>query len=202
MKVKPPRGSCCDRMSTWWRRMSPPIVKLCRPRLRNPSPPAAFVWLRVNRGKRVGQARDAAGEAEARRSPVHRFLVVAVDAGLARHVRPVREVRRRLRRLTRELIAQPHRHQLRDPMVPVHLRIDGRRAVLILEAEERVRVGRRPLVGHVAEDLIPLVDVLRETRLQAVLSHHGQDGHLVVVAAVALAGRLRIVAKQRRRPAG
>ena len=34
----------------------------------------------------------------------------------------------RLRGLARELIAQPQRQELRDAVVPVHLRIDGRRS--------------------------------------------------------------------------
>src|SRR4029453_16369655 len=50
VNANPPRGSCCDRMSAWWRRTPPQIVKLCRPRLTNASPPPPFASLRVNRG--------------------------------------------------------------------------------------------------------------------------------------------------------
>ena len=150
-------------------------------------------------GQSVVQARDAARKAETRWSPVHRFLVVAIDSSIARYVGSIREVRRGLVRLARELITEAQRHELRDAVTPVHLRIHCRRSVLVFEAEQVVCVGRRPLIRHVAEHLVPLVDVLRETRLHALLSHDGEDRDFVVVSAVRLARGLRIVAEQRRR---
>ena len=110
-----------------------------------------------------------------------------------------REVRLRLRRLLCELVAKPHRDELRDPMRPVHLRVYGRRTILVLEAEKVVGVRARALVRDVAEYLIALVDRLRESRLQALLPHHREDRHFVVVTAIRLAGRMRIVAEQRGR---
>ncbi len=50
VNANPPRGFCCDWMSTLLRRRSPPIVKLWRPWLKYPSAPAAFVRLRVKAG--------------------------------------------------------------------------------------------------------------------------------------------------------
>ena len=124
----------------------------------------------------IGEPGDAAGEGQARRPPVHRFLVVAGDARLARHVGAVGKVRRRLVGRARELIAQAQREELREPVRPVDRGIDAGRARHILEAEQVRRLGRRPLVGERAGQLIARVDRLRRARLHVVLPGRAQDG--------------------------
>ena len=112
--------SCC-------RRTSPPNVRLWRPRPRKLSRRPGVRLVARERRQGIGEPRDAARERQARRSPVDRILIVAGDAGLAGHVGAVREVRRRLVGQARELIAQPQRQELREPVRPVDGGVDARR---------------------------------------------------------------------------
>ena len=107
VNVKLPRASCCDRMSQLLtadvaaeRDVVPAVA------------PEALGAPAVRRGCccdaycALAEPGDAARELQARRAPVDRILVVAGDAGVARHVGAVGEVRRHVVGQPRELIAE------------------------------------------------------------------------------------------------
>ena len=154
----------------------------------------------VPRALGTAEPRDAAGKDQVRRTPIDRILIVPANGRLARDVRAIREVRRRGCRQARELIAEAERLELREPMGPVDSRVEARHAARVGEPEHARCVGRRALVGHVAEQLIAsAAQHLTETRLRGVLMRGGQHRRLVVEAPRGVQIGRRVVVEERRR---
>ncbi len=150
------------------------------------------------RGQRVAQAGHGR-ELQRGRSPVLRILIVACDAGLARHVDAIGEVRRRAVRHADELITKAHRQRPIDAMHPADRCVDAGHPACVLEAEERRLIGGDVLIREQPDELIVDAERLRHACGQEALRGAGDERTLIVEAAPVEDGRQGIKAKQRPR---
>ncbi len=100
------------------------------------------------------------------RTPVHRFLIVALDSRFARHILPVREVRHSTGGQSAELISEISEEPRIECVPPVHRGVDPSGIAGVQKTENVRAVRARALITEATGELILPSDGFVETRLQ------------------------------------
>ncbi len=165
-------------------------LRLCAPGVR---------LIPVRGVRRTAERGDAAREHQARRTPVDRILVVAANAGVSRHVFPVREVWRGVRREQCVSVPQPKARKLRQAVRPVDWRVDARQSVRIHEPEYVARISGESLQRDTAEQLIFVAECFDEPCLQGIAHGFQKHRYFQIVATARFDVGLWIKTEQRHR---
>src|ERR1019366_8233658 len=130
------------------------------------------------------QSRDTTRKAEGRRTPVHRVLIIAGYASIARNVFAILPVGRHPRRKPAKLIATIKRPALVEAVRPVDAGVDTLHIRCIEKTEQVGSVCARALKSKITPHLVLAADCLIEARYHRVLMLVGENWNLIVVGRI------------------
>src|SRR6185437_5899586 len=136
----------------------------------------------IERALRIGQACDAAGKHERRRTPVGRVLIIAGDPRVARDIFPIREEWRDAGSQAAELVTGIQKQTWTEAMRPMDASINSELIRGIEETEQVRVVCARILEREAAVELILVAQRFAETRFESILVGRADDRDLIVVA--------------------